>query len=219
MPGPSNTLLIEGSFSELADELAQYLDTVSKSEAGGGVQSEIGAALSEIRENEQAEDPADPASTQKLKDEVLKKIVGKASVLNSAPEKGQLPSTGSKGAKLTRVLELTAAYNLLIHLSNQSPARDMFLARICSYLSEQPVTSSNQFGPSLALTTLTTVFNILPNDSQSRYHVFLAILKVIRSTSNNAAFDALTPQLDTNVPKWVVAWNLDDEDVTGCSER
>lgn len=88
----------------------------------------------------------------------------------------------------------------------------MFLARICSYLSEQPVTSSAQFGPSLALTTLTTIFNILPNDSQSRYHVFLAILKVIRSTSNNAAFDALTPQLETNVPKWVEAWNLDEED-------
>jgi translation initiation factor 3 subunit M len=88
----------------------------------------------------------------------------------------------------------------------------MFLSRICSYLSEQPITSSAQFGPSLALTPLTTIFNILPNDSPSRYHVFLAILKVIRSTSNNAAFDALTPQLDTNVPKWVVAWDLDDED-------
>ena len=113
---------------------------------------------------------------------------------------------------LTSSAEFTAAYNLLIHLSNQTPSRDMFLARICSYLSEQPVTASNQFGASLALTTLTTVFNILPNDSQSRYHVFLAILKVIRSTSNNAAFDALTPQLATNVPKWVVAWKLDDED-------
>jgi translation initiation factor 3 subunit M len=113
---------------------------------------------------------------------------------------------------LMAVAEFTAAYNLLIHLSNQSPSRDKFLARICSYLSEQPVASSAQFGPSLALTTLTTIFNILPNESSSRYHVFLAILKVIRSTSNNAAFDALTPQLETNVPKWVEAWNLDDED-------
>jgi translation initiation factor 3 subunit M len=90
MPGPSNTLLIEGSFSELADELAQYLDTVSKSEAGSGVQSEISSTLGEIREKEQAEEPVDPASIQKQKDEVLKKIVGKAVVLNSAPEKGQL---------------------------------------------------------------------------------------------------------------------------------
>ena len=113
---------------------------------------------------------------------------------------------------LTRLAEFTAAYNLLIHLSNQSPSRDMFLNRICSYLSEQPIASSAQFGPSLALTTLTTIFNVLPNDSESRYQVFMAILKVIRSTSNNAAFDALTPQLNTNVPKWVVAWDLDDED-------
>jgi translation initiation factor 3 subunit M len=90
MPGPSNTLLIEGSFSELADELAQYLDTVSKSEAGSGVQSEISSTLGEIREKEQAEEPVDPASIQKQKDEVLKKIVGKAAVLNSAPEKGKL---------------------------------------------------------------------------------------------------------------------------------
>jgi translation initiation factor 3 subunit M len=90
MPGPSNTLLIEGSFGELADELAQYLDTVSKSEADSGVQSEISSTLGEIREKEQAEEPVDPASIQKQKDEVLKKIVGKAVVLNSAPEKGQL---------------------------------------------------------------------------------------------------------------------------------
>lgn len=88
----------------------------------------------------------------------------------------------------------------------------MFLARMCSYLSEQPITSSTQFGASLSLTTLTTIFNILPHESSSRFHVFLAILRVIRSTSNNAAFDALTPQLDTNVPKWVAAWSLDDED-------
>lgn len=212
MPGPSNTLLIEGSFAELADELAQYLDTVSKSEADSGVQSEIATTLSEIRENEQAEEPADAAVMQKQKDEVLKKIVGKAVVLSTAPEKGELLPVPRMNGGLIGSAEFTAAYNLLIHLSNQSPSRDMFLARICSYLSEQPVTSSTQFGPSLALTTLTTIFNILPNDSQSRYHVFLAILKVIRSTSNNAAFDALTPQLDTNVPKWVVAWELDDED-------
>lgn len=88
MPGPSNTLLIEGSFFELADELAQYIDTVSKCETGSGVQSEIAPTLGGIREKEQAEEPTDPASIQKQKDEVLKKIVGKAAVLNTAPEKG-----------------------------------------------------------------------------------------------------------------------------------
>ena len=108
--------------------------------------------------------------------------------------------------------EFTAAYNLLIYLSNQSPTRDMLLARICQYLSEQPVTSSTQFGPSLALTTLTMIFNTLPADSDSRYHVFMAILKVIRATSATQAFETLTAQLRTNVPKWLAEWQLDDED-------
>lgn len=113
---------------------------------------------------------------------------------------------------LTVTAEFTAAYNLLIYLSNQSPIRDMLLARICQYLSEQPVTSSTQFGPSLALTTLTTIFNTLPLDSESRYHVFMAILKVIRATSATQAFETLTTQLRTNVPKWLIDWQLDDED-------
>jgi translation initiation factor 3 subunit M len=93
MPGPSNTLLIEGSFSELADELAQYVDTVNKSDADAGIQSDIAQLLVEIRENEQSEEPVDAASIQKQKDEVLKKIVGNAAALNSAPEKGQ-PAVG-----------------------------------------------------------------------------------------------------------------------------
>jgi translation initiation factor 3 subunit M len=113
---------------------------------------------------------------------------------------------------LTVAAEFTAAYNLLIYLSNQSPTRDMLLARICQYLSEQPVTSSTQFGPSLALTTLTTIFNTLPSDSESRYHVFMAMLKVIRATSATQAFETLTTQLRTNVPKWLADWQLDDED-------
>ena len=58
MPGPSNTLLIEGSFGELAEELAQYLDPLLKSEPGAGLEAEIEPALKEIREKEQAEEPA-----------------------------------------------------------------------------------------------------------------------------------------------------------------
>jgi hypothetical protein len=88
MPGPSNTLLIEGSFCELIEELAQYLDPLLKSEPGAGLEADIEPALKEIREKEQAEEPSDPDALQKKKDEVLKKIVGKASVFNSAPEKG-----------------------------------------------------------------------------------------------------------------------------------
>ena len=90
MPGPSNTLLIEGSFSELSEELAQYLDTVSKTDSDAGVQAELGPVLNEIREEEHAEEPSNSESLQKQKDEVIKKLVGKAAILNSAPEKGKL---------------------------------------------------------------------------------------------------------------------------------
>ena len=48
--------------------------------------------------------------------------------------------------------------------------------------------------------------------SESRYHVFLAVLRVIRATSSTQAFDALIPQLEINIPTWLEAWDLDDED-------
>ena len=90
MPGPSNTLLIEGSFSELAEELAQYIDNLSKTEAGASVQSEIESSIAKIRETEvpQETEAVDATQVQKDKDDVLKKIVTKATVLNSAPERG-----------------------------------------------------------------------------------------------------------------------------------
>ena len=74
MPGPSNTLLIEGSFEELADELAHYIGEVQK------------------KQNPDAPDLQDevsPLAEQGKKDEVLKKLVTASSVLNSAPEKGE----------------------------------------------------------------------------------------------------------------------------------
>ena len=87
MPAASHTLLIEGSFSELAEEFAQYLDNLSKSEEGTGVQADIGPILNKLREAEQNQESTD--STQKQKDDVLKKIVTKSAVLNGAPEKGE----------------------------------------------------------------------------------------------------------------------------------
>ena len=73
MPGPSNTLLIEGSFEELADELAHYIDEVKKksSEDTTTIQSEIS-----------------PLLEQGQKDEALKKLVIGSTILNTAPEKG-----------------------------------------------------------------------------------------------------------------------------------
>lgn len=74
MPGPTNTLLIEGSFEELADELAQYIDNLKKSqgEESSNIQAECDAHL---KENQ--------------KDEALKKLIVGSQALNQAPEKGR----------------------------------------------------------------------------------------------------------------------------------
>lgn len=82
MPAPTNTLLIEGSFAELAEEFAQYVDALRKEDT---LQSEIAPLLQPIREQEQSEGEPD----LKQRDEVLKKIVAAAAVLNGAPEKGE----------------------------------------------------------------------------------------------------------------------------------
>ena len=75
MPAPTNTLLIEGSFEELADELAHYIDDVQKKQTpeNANTQAEISAFLEKGQ-----------------KDEVLKKLVVGSEILNSAPEKGMM---------------------------------------------------------------------------------------------------------------------------------
>lgn len=83
MPAPTTTLLIEGSFTELAEEFAQYLDALRKNEAN--LQSEISPLLQPLRQQEQKDEQPD----LKQRDEVLKKLVGASTALNSAPEKGE----------------------------------------------------------------------------------------------------------------------------------
>lgn len=83
MPAPTTTLLIEGSFSELAEEFAQYLDALHKEESSS-LQSEVAPLLEPLRQEEQNEQEPD----LKQRDELLKKLVAAATVLNSAPEKG-----------------------------------------------------------------------------------------------------------------------------------
>lgn len=103
--------------------------------------------------------------------------------------------------------EIIAAYNLLVHLIRQSSNPNMFLPRICQNLSN-PITSSPTNGTGLALSVLTTIFNILPQDNDVRYHVFLAILRVIRSSGS---FELLRPQLK-NLDTWITQWETDEED-------
>ena len=73
MPGPMNTLLIEGSFEELSDELAHYIDEIRKK------QGEDGATL---------QDDITPFLEHGQKDEALKKLVTGSTILNAASEKG-----------------------------------------------------------------------------------------------------------------------------------
>lgn len=103
--------------------------------------------------------------------------------------------------------EFTATYNLLVHLVRQSPNNDKFLPKICQNLSA-PITSSPNNGPGLALSILTTIFNILEPTNDVRYHVFLAILRVVRSSST---FDTLRGQLK-NLDLWIAQWETEEED-------
>lgn len=84
MPAPTNTLLIEGSFTELCEELAQYIDVLRSNEEGASVSTEIAPLLESLRQQEQNGEEANLGQ----RDELLKKIVGAAAVLNNAPEKG-----------------------------------------------------------------------------------------------------------------------------------
>ncbi|KAH7132461.1 hypothetical protein B0J11DRAFT_557143 [Dendryphion nanum] len=175
MPGPTTTLLIEGSFEELADELAQYIDTLKKShgDESSSIQTEVGQLLQDNK-----------------KDDVLKKLIVGSQSLNQAPEK-----------------EFIAAYNLLIHLVRQAPNVGTYLPRICSHLTA-PITSSPANGGGLALSVLSTIFNTLPHTSEMRYHILLAIVRVIRSTSN---FETLRPQLK-QLDQWLETWDLEEEE-------
>ena len=84
MPAPTTTLLIEGSFSELAEEFAQYLDALRKDDASN-IQADIVPLLQPLRQREQNEEQPD----LKQRDEILKKLVSGAASLNAAPEKGE----------------------------------------------------------------------------------------------------------------------------------
>jgi translation initiation factor 3 subunit M len=60
----------------------------------------------------------------------------------------------------------------------------------------------------MVLTVLTTIFNILPADSEYRYHVFLATLSVIK---NYGLYDLLRPQLK-KLDRWIDEWESDEEE-------
>lgn len=71
-----------------------------------------------------------------------------------------------------------------------------------------PITSSPANSAGLALSVLTTIFNILQPDNDSRYHVFLAILRVVKTSST---FENLKPQLK-HIDSWLAQWESDAEE-------
>lgn len=82
MPGAKTTLLIEGTFEELTDEFAQYIDSLKKSQ--GDESANLQAESAELlKENK--------------KDEVLKKLVVGSQALNQAPEKGMSSPATTRG--------------------------------------------------------------------------------------------------------------------------
>lgn len=178
MPGMPKLSLVEGPFEELATELATYLDTV-KGE-GSTIAADIAPLLADSEKPEQ----------QTNKDAVLKKLVSSSSVLNSAPER-----------------ELQAAYNLLIHLISQAPEPDKYLPPVCKFLT-QPITSSSHNSTGIALGILGTIFNTIPPNDDTRYHVLLAIVDVIKNSGN---YETLQPQLKS-LDVWIQDWELDSED-------
>jgi translation initiation factor 3 subunit M len=82
----------------------------------------------------------------------------------------------------------------------------MFFAKLCDQLS-QPMTNQ-QHGTGIALTILSTMFNIIPPDQDARYHVFMAMLKVLKAANS---FEALKSQL-ANLEQWLNTWEMDEED-------
>ena len=91
MPGPVNTLLIDGPFEELADELAHYIDEIKRkqNEDSTSVQVEI-----------------TPLLTQGHKDEALKKLVIGSTALNSAPEKGESQASVKVGCADVHIIRV-----------------------------------------------------------------------------------------------------------------
>ncbi|KAF8477258.1 hypothetical protein BDZ91DRAFT_708933 [Kalaharituber pfeilii] len=166
-----NLLMVEGSFYDQVDELAQYIDNLKQAP---------GALVGQLASLVEKED----------KDEIVRKLVDASSALSSAPEKEFIPS-----------------YNLLIHLVRPSPQLPELLPSILNNLSTPPSTSPIN-GPSLLLSILTTIFNVLPTNSTLRSSVFQSILKIVAA---HGLYDVLSPQLK-NLPRWFGEWNTSDEE-------
>lgn len=184
MPGIPNLSLVEGAFEELALELANYVDGL-KGE-GSNVATEVTPLLADPEK-------AEGRPQQTNKDAALKKLIISSSALNSAPER-----------------ELPAAYNLLIHLISQTEEPERYLPPVCKNLTS-PITSSPHNSTGIALGILSTLFNTIQPDEDTRYHVLLPIIELVKNSARAGTYDSLAPQL-ANLDAWLEEWEMEPEE-------
>ncbi|KAL9081053.1 MAG: hypothetical protein Q9159_007444 [Coniocarpon cinnabarinum] len=195
MPGPTNTLLIEGSFRELVDELADYVDGLRKAQNADSpsLKEEVAPLLDRVVQTEENECEDREEEIETAKDAVLKVIVKTSGTLNTAPEREIIPS-----------------YNLLIHLLTQGSEIDPYLKPLCQTLSNPDsltAVPSAAIRVSLTMTVLTTVFNIIDYDDGVRYPVFNTILDNVARSGTYENLRGYLKHLD----KWMEEWEATPE--------
>ena len=102
MPGPTNTLLIEGSFRELVEELSAYVDGLRKTqnpESTASLHEEVAPLLEKVTQAEEKEGETKEEEIEEAKDGVLEIVSKASSILSSAPEKGSQPAIISYGRR------------------------------------------------------------------------------------------------------------------------
>lgn len=154
------------------------------------VDGSFGDLAQEMADTLHISDDVKPLIEKDQKDEVLKKIIIASTAMNTMPEK-----------------EFTAAYNLLIYLVSQSDNPAMFLPRVCDNLMK-PIVSSPVNGQYLALNALTTIFNMLPSNSELRYNVFMTILRYVKVNGLYGDLKSTLPEITA----WFREWDTDEED-------
>ncbi len=87
MLGPRTTLLIEGTFKELIEELADYIDNTKKSQ--GNVESTLRSEVEPLlKKYTTAEEGDDAEEVETTRDDVLRPVVASSIALNGVPERG-----------------------------------------------------------------------------------------------------------------------------------
>lgn len=139
-------MLVEGNFSTLVEEIADYIDNIrTAQDASSNVRTDITPALEALTK---AEEAGDAEGAEKARDEALKVLVPKTDALNSAPEKGMLLRR--------RVLKTIAHHN---------PQNLLPRTTSSSTSSDSPRTSTTTSRPSAAIFPATSTHRRTTNSA------------------------------------------------------